>query len=181
MSKKSLQSSSLAAFTLIEILVTVSITALIMLGMTSLFISFVMSASKSRMSQSVRESGTVAMQKIIEELRNAKNINIAAAQCNGTIQLATLSFKKTNADNAEISGKFSSSGISNKRILFTEGTNDYFLTGDNHYLSNLTFVCHGGAMPKYIEIKFTLATSAIAANNPNQSKLDFKSGVTLRN
>lgn len=160
---------------------TVSITALIMLGITSLFISFVMSAGKSRMSQSVRESGTVAMQKIIEELRNAKSITLNETQCNGTTQLTTLSFKKTNADNAEISGKFSSSGISNKRILFTEGTNDYFLTGDNHHLSNLTFVCHGGAMPKYIEINFTLATGATAVNDINQSKLDFKSGVTLRN
>lgn len=155
---------------------TVSITALIMLGITSLFISFVMSAGKSRMSQSIRESGTVAMQKIIEELRNAKSIS--STPCDGTTQLTTLSFKKTGADNAELVASFSKSS---NRMRFTEAGTHYFLTGDNHHLSNLTFVCHGGAMPKYIEINFTLATSTAVANNPNQSKLDFKSGVTLRN
>lgn len=179
MSKKSLQSSSLAAFTLIEILVTVSITALIMLGITSLFISFIMSAGKSRISQSVRESGTVAMQKIIEELRNAKSIDLNLSQCNGSATLTTLPFKKTDADNAEVDASFSKS--TSNRILFTEDGNSYYLTGDNHVLQELNFVCHGGEMPKYIEINFTLASSTTTTNSPSQSKLDFKSGVTLRN
>lgn len=179
MSKKSLQSSSLAAFTLIEILVTVSIAALIMLGITSLFISFIMSAGKSRISQSIRESGTVAMQKIIEELRNAKSIDLDNPdQCNGSAQLTMLSFKKTGADNAELDANFSKL---NNRILFTEAGNLYYLTGDNHVLQELSFICHGGGMPKYIEINFTLASSAATTNSPTQSKLVFKSGVTLRN
>lgn len=178
MSKKSLQSSSLAAFTLIEILVTVSIAALIMLGITSLFISFIMSAGKSRISQSIRESGTVAMQKIIEELRNAKSIDLIPDQCNGVTELVSLPFKKTGADNAELDANFSKS---NDRILFTEAGNPYYLTSDNHILQELSFICHGGGMPKYIEINFTLASSAATTNSPTQSKLVFKSGVTLRN
>ena len=96
MLKKTAQHQSLAAFTLVEILVTVTLTSVIMLGITSLFISFMSSAGKSRISQSVRENGTMAMQRMIEELRNAKAINLSAAQCNGSTAYSSLSF--VNAD-----------------------------------------------------------------------------------
>jgi prepilin-type N-terminal cleavage/methylation domain-containing protein len=178
MSKKILQPSAKAGFTLIEILVTVSITALIMMGITSLFISFIVSAGKSRISQSVRESGTVAMQKMIEELRNAQAISLSPSQCNGSTEYSSLSFIKTDANNNEVAGNFSSQ---TERILFTENSAEYYLTSDNHILRNLTFVCYGAETAKYIDISFTLASSADTANSPTHSQLDFKSGVSLRN
>lgn len=178
MSKKILQPSPKAGFTLIEILVTVSLTALIMMGITSLFISFIVSAGKSRISQSVRESGTVAMQKMIEELRNAQAISLTPTQCDGSTELDELSFIKTDATNNEVVGVFSST---ENRILFNEDGNPYYLTSENHILKDLTFVCYGAETAKYIDISFALASSADAINSPTHSQLDFKSGVSLRN
>ena len=63
------------AFTLLELLLTAGITALLMMAVTSLFVTFLMTATKNRLSQNVRETGTSAMQKMTELLRNANSIN----------------------------------------------------------------------------------------------------------
>jgi Tfp pilus assembly protein PilW len=165
----------LSAFTLIELLVTASLTVLVMMGMTSLFISFIVSAGKARLSQSIRENGNAAMQKMIEELRNAKNIT---SVCDGTAS-PTLSF--TNAD--EIASIFSKT---EDKITLVTGSNTYFLssnpgTGDNQ-LRDLEFTCYeidSGA--RYIEISFTLASSNATDPSVSHSQLDFSSGVSLRN
>ena len=174
MFKKTAQHQPLAAFTLVEILVTVTLTAIIMLGITSLFISFMMSAGKSRISQSVRENGTVAMQRMIEELRNAKAINITATQCNGSTVYSSLAF--VNADDVA-----SSLAAASNRIRLNTGGSNYYLTSDSNQLRNLGFVCYNTEAAKYIEITFTLASSTAIANSPIHSQLDFKSGVALRN
>ncbi len=174
MFKKTAQRQSSAAFTLIEILVTVSLTSIIMLGITSLFISLITSAGKSRISQSVRENGTVAMQRMIEELRNAKAINLSAAQCNGSTVYSSLSF--VNADDIT-----SSLAASSNRIRLNTGGYNYYLTSDSNQLRDLSFICYDTEAAKYIEISFTLASSTAIANNPTHSQLDFKSGVALRN
>lgn len=177
MFKKTAQPKSLAAFTLIEILVTVTLTAIIMLGITSLFISLMTSAGKSRISQNLRENGTVAMQRMIEELRNAKAINLTTAECDGNITHSSLSFTNNNIDET-----ISTLSADNNRIKLTTGTSDYYLTSDNNELRGLTFVCYSSSEgAKYIEISFTLASSAATANSPTHSQLDFKSGVSLRN
>jgi len=174
------QKRQLAAFTLIEILVTVSLTALIMMGITSLFISFIVSAGKSRLSQSVRENGSVAMQKIIEELRNAKSINLAlqTGGCDGSTVHSNLSFVNADETPSELRG------INNRIALIinhTAGTQTYNLTSDTNYLRDLEFVCYNTESAQYIEISFTLASSEATSPSANHSQLDFKSGVTLRN
>ncbi len=174
MLKKTAQHQPLAAFTLVEILVTVTLTSVIMLGITSLFISFMSSAGKSRISQSVRENGTMAMQRMIEELRNAKAINLSAAQCNGSTAYSSLSF--VNADDIT-----STLAASSNRIKLNTGGSDYFLTSNSNQLKNLGFTCYNTEAAKYIEISFTLASSTAIANSPTHSQLDFKSGVALRN
>jgi type II secretory pathway pseudopilin PulG len=165
----------LSAFTLIELLVTASLSVLVMMGMTTLFISFIVSAGKARLSQSIRENGNAAMQKMIEELRNAKNIT---STCDGNPS-PTLSF--INAD--EVIGVFSN--IDDKIALVSDSNTYYFSsnpgTGSNQ-LRDLEFTCYeidSGA--RYIEISFTLASSNANDPSASHSQLDFSSGVSLRN
>jgi Tfp pilus assembly protein PilW len=176
MLKNTTQRQQSAAFTLIEILVTVSLTSIIMLGITTLFISLITSAGKSRLSQSIRENGTVAMQKMIEELRNAQAVNFTAVECDGATVYDSLSFVK--ADEEQSIGILTAA---DNKISLTTGGSDYFLTSDSHQLRNLGFVCYNTEAAKYIEISFTLASSTGTANSPTHSQLDFKSGVALRN
>jgi len=64
------------AFTLLELLITTSVTALLMLGVSSLFIAFLGTAHKSKISQSLREEGQVVMQQMTQQLRSDKGINL---------------------------------------------------------------------------------------------------------
>ena len=168
------QQRQAAAFTLIEVLVTVSLTTLVMLSMTSLFISFIVSAGKSRLSQSLRENGSSAMQKMIEELRNAKNI---LSVCDGNA-LSELHF--TNAD--EMPSRFLEE---QDKIAFIVDGNTYFLSSNpgsgNDQLRDLEFVCYFTESAKYVEIGFTLASSAATNPSASHSQLEFSSGVSLRN
>jgi len=173
MTKNSARQKKLAAFTLIEILVTVTLTSIIMLGITTLFITLITSAGKSRLSQNIRENGTVAMQKMIEELRNAKAID-STIICDGNESYESLSF--VNDD--ELISSFAASD--NRINLEIDGSN-YYLTSDSNELRGLEFVCYDTDAAKYIEISFSLASSTAATNSPTHSQLDFKSGVALRN
>lgn len=173
MLKNPIQRHRLAGFTLIEILVTVTLTALIMMGISTLFISFITSAGKSRLSQSIRENGTVAMQKMIEELRNAKAID-PTITCDGSTTYNSLSFINTDET-------VSTLAASDGKINLTIVDSNYFLTSDSNQLSGLEFVCYDSEAAKYIEISFTLASSTATTNSPTHSQLDFKSGVALRN
>jgi len=114
------------------------------------------------------------MQRMIEELRNAKAINLSAAQCNGSTAYSSLSF--VNADDIT-----STLAASSNRIKLNTGGSDYYLTSDSNQLKNLGFTCYNTEAAKYIEISFTLASSTAIANSPTHSQLDFKSGVALRN
>jgi type II secretory pathway pseudopilin PulG len=165
----------LSAFTLIELLLTASLTVLVMLGMTSLFISFIFSAGKARLSQSIRENGNAAMQKMIEELRNAKNIT---SLCDSNPN-SMMSF--INADEIE-----SVLSAQDDKIALTTDGSTYFLSSNpgsgSDQLRDLTFTCYEiDAGAKYIEISFTLASSDASDTSANHSQLDFSSGVSLRN
>lgn len=163
-------------FTLIEILVTVTLTALIMMGITNLFISFVVSASKSRLSQSVRENGTVAMQKMIEELRNAKSVGSITYPCDG-IARARVDF--VNAD--QIASYFREAA---DKIELSVGGTLYYLTEDlntSDNLRSLLFTCYTTDSSKYVDISFTLRTTNSDTLSTKNSLLKFQSGVSLRN
>lgn len=174
----SLQHSKQAGFTLIEILVTMTLTALVMMGITSLFITFIVSAGKSRISQGVRENGTVAMQKMIEEIRNAREIGGGSFICDGAT--ANLSLPFVSADQI-----ISSIEEIDDKITIIKTTDNYYLTSDFDVsvdnLQDLNFTCYLTSSGKYVEISFTLRTSDSANPSTTHSQLDFQSGVTLRN
>lgn len=173
----SLQQSKQTGFTLIEILVTVSLTALIMMGITSLFITFIMQAGKSRISQSVRENGTVAMQKMIEELRNAKNVGSVTYPCDGNAR-NRIDFVNAN----QIISYLSENTTLDRIELNVDGTL-YYLTSDlnaNDNLRLLYFTCYPTDSGKYVDISYTLSTSNDVLSTSN-SLLKFQSGISLRN
>lgn len=174
------------AFTLIELLLTAGITALIMLAVTSLFITFLLTASKNRLSQSVRESGTNAMQKMTEMLRgaNSVNSNCASATDEGVIltEISLVGQDGLTTILSELDDKIASTSAENGIYYLTN--NEDGEEGDNPgYLQNLLFTCYATELgAKYVEIAFTISTSPLTlANSPTVSHLDFKSGVSLRN
>jgi len=167
-----------SAFTLIELLVTAGLTALIMMAVTSLFITFLMTATKNRLSQSVRESGSSAMSKMIELLRNANSIaSVCTAEGASMESLAIIGQDGLTTTLQQLDDKIASSSAEN---------GDYFLTqsagGEEDHLHDLIFTCYDTELgPKYVAISFTLTTGNDIENSPTSSSLDFRSGVSLRN
>jgi type II secretory pathway pseudopilin PulG len=174
----------ISAFTLIELLVTAGLTALIMMSVTSLFISFLMTATKNRLSQSVRETGTSAMNKMTELLRNASSIDsVCGTQGQEMVELSLIGADGLTTTLREEGDKIASSSAFNGESYDV----NYFLTQsdggeENDHLTNLLFTCYDTELgPKYVEIGFTLSTSNSTENSPSNSNLDFHSGVSLRN
>lgn len=164
------------AFTLLELLITSSITALLMLAITSLFISFLASAYKSRISQSLRESGNNTMIKIVEMIRNANEIG---SYCNADYPLDYINL--TGQD-----GLYTLIKVENNQIASISATNKSYLTessASQNHISNLLFKCYPTPEGKnYVEVNFSLHTgSGEEDNSARSTSLDFSSGVATRN
>lgn len=170
------------AFTLIELLVTTTLTALLMLAITSLFISFLNTAYKTRISQSLRENGSGAMQKMIALLRSSSSI---VTDCSGDagngIELSEITFTQNDGLTTTLIEK-------DDRIASSSAQNgDYYLSSTSDdaepdRLQGLTFTCYNSDLgPKYIEINFQLGTNNELIEGPRESALSFHSGVSLRN
>jgi len=171
------------AFTLLELLLTAGITALLMMAVTSLFITFLLTATKNRLSQNVRETGTSAMQKMTELLRNANSINSTCTTGGAEMEvLELIGHDGLTTTLSQIDDKIASSSAENGVYYLSNNENGEDV--DNvGYLQDLTFTCYDTELgPKYVEINFIISTSTTAtANSPTSSSLDFHSGISLRN
>lgn len=164
------------AFTLLELLVTSSITALLMLVISSLFITFLATAYKSRISQNLRESGNNAMTQMVEMIRSASEVSSA---CNQDQPLDYIDIVNQDGLNTIIKEE-------DNRIASISANSKFYLTESNlnpDYVSNLIFTCYPTPEgKKYIEISFTLRVGeGEASNSAKSTSLDFSSGLATRN
>jgi prepilin-type N-terminal cleavage/methylation domain-containing protein len=164
------------AFTLLELLITSSITALLMLAISSLFISFLATAYKSRISQNLRESGGNAITQIIDMIRSSGEIT---STCDSATPLDHIIV--IGADGVE-----STIMEEDDRIASVSATNKFYLTENSanpNYVSDLIFNCDlTPEGTKYIEVSFTLHDGDNEASRSARSTtLDFSSGVATRN
>jgi prepilin-type N-terminal cleavage/methylation domain-containing protein len=164
------------AFTLIELLVTSSITALMMLAMSSLFITFLATAYKSRISQNLRESGNNAIKQIIEMIRSSSEITSPCIK-DSPLNYITL----VGPDGLE-----SIIREEDDRIASVSATNKFYLTESSanpNYINSLIFKCYPTPEgKKYIEISFNIHTGDnTASNSARSTTLDFGSGMVTRN
>jgi prepilin-type N-terminal cleavage/methylation domain-containing protein len=159
------------AFTLLELLVTTAVTALLMLGVSSLFIAFLNTSHKSKISQTLREEGGNAMRQITAQLRSAKGVSV---NCSSSDPQNQITF--SNEFGQEIS-YFEDQD----RLASASAATTYHLTSsranETDYLQNLSFRCFNFTQEqKYIEISFSLNVTKV-----RPTSLEFRSGVVTRN
>ena len=164
------------AFTLLELLVTSSVTAFLMLAISSLLITFLATAYKSRISQNLRESGNNAMRQITDMIKNSSEIS---SPCLQDEQLGYITL--VGADGIE-----STIRKEDDRIASISADKKFYLTESSinaNYINNLVFKCYPTPEGrKYIEINFILHTGDnIASNSARSTTLDFDSGIVTRN
>ncbi len=168
--------SNNCAFTLLELLVTSSITAILMLAISSLFITFLATAYKSRISQNLRESGGSAMKQMIDMIRSASEIT---SICDKDVPLDNIVL-------IGVDGLESTVKEEDDRIASVSANHKFYLTESSinaNYVQNLSFKCYPTSEgKKYIEIGFILKTGDnTASNSARSTTLDFGGGVATRN
>lgn len=164
------------AFTLLELLVTSSITAILMLAISSLFITFLATAYKSRISQNLRESGSNAMKQMIDMIRSASEIT---STCDENIPLDNIVLIGPDGLESTIREE-------DDRIASVSAEHKFYLTESSqnqNYINNLLFKCYPTSEgKKYIEVGFVLKTGDnVASNSARSTTLDFGSGTSTRN
>jgi len=167
------------AFTLLELLITTSVTALLMLAISSLFITFLATAYKSRISQNLRESGNNAITQMVEMIRSAGEVT---SPCLSEEPLDYISISDSDGLDTTIREE------DNRIASISASTNNkFYLTESNtnpNYISNLIFTCYPTPEgKKYIKIDFTLQVgdNKEASNSARSTTLDFSSGLVTRN
>ena len=160
--------ASQKGFTLIEILVTTSLTVLIMLTITSMFMTFLVSNSKTNIKKIVKEEGLYAMSQMEFILKNAYYLDETTHTCSAdmdTIEVISLDGGVTTFTNQ--GGKIAS--------------NSAALTSDEVALSGLSFDCSGAVSNRSIKISFQLQKNAPTLSQDTSVLQTFESTVNIRN
>ncbi len=171
---------SQAGFTLLEVVVATTITVIMMIAATGLFLSTIRSNSKGTQVSEVKTEGDYALSQIEFLLRNAISV-VQNPQSNTDPicenNMDSISFK-------EIDGGITTLGSVNSLIASKSATaaTASYLTTPATVLSNLKFDCSqaGTNYGTYVTASFSLSKDDTAANTPTTLTQDFKTGVAIR-
>lgn len=155
-------------FTLVELLITTSLTVLLMLTITTMFMTFLIGNSKTNIRQTVKEEGLHALSQMEFIIRNARNYDASFQACTtnrSTIRVVGLDGGLTIYSNT--GGKIAS--------------NSARLTSDAVTLSGLNFDCSGDTGNRQVKITFTLTKAAPTLGADSDIVESFESIVNMRN
>ncbi len=166
-------------YTLIELIVVVSITIMVLVGALALFFSTLSSGGKTASAEYTKQAGQFAMTQITFAIRNARKIvpNTAGQIC--APSMTSITIEDQNGILTEISA-------ANGRLALG-GTN--YLTPADLLLTGPTFSCQPASYgtgtwngsPPSISITFSLQKGQASALPRDIVTIPFQSSVTMRN
>lgn len=166
-----------AGFTLIEMLVVLTITVMLLMTVSIFFMTFVVGNTKAVFEQKLKRDGDQALAQISTMLRNARSMSTAC-----TTGLTSLTF--TGTDNLSTTLTANGGKIASVSSI-TNPTTTFYLTSDFSALEptdTITFNCYPSTNDqKYLEIEFTLKRGSDTSNSQTTLTRNFKTGVNLRN
>ncbi len=169
-----------AGFTLLEVVVATSITVIMMLAATSLFLATLRSNTKDTQVTSIKQEGDYALSQMEFLLRNA----ISVVQ---DPQFPLSPVCQSNMDSISfklLDGGITTLSASNGLIASKSATaaNPVYLTSPATVLTNLKFDCSqaGTNYGTYVTASFSLAKDENNANTPNTITQDFRTSVSVR-
>lgn len=159
-------------FTLVELLITTSLTVLLMLTITTLFMTFLVGNSKTNIRKSVKEEGLHALSQMEFIIKNARYYDDTFQACTSNLQ----TIRVIGLD----------SGVTTYSIVSDSGinkiaSNSARLTSATVNLSTLRFDCSGEAGNRQIKISFTLDKDAPTLSTDSNISENFEATINLRN
>lgn len=155
-------------FTLVELLITTALTVLLMLTITTMFMTFLIGNSKTNIRKTVKEEGLHALNQMEFIIRNARNYDASFQTCTSglsTIRVVGLDGGLTTY--SDTGGKIAS--------------NSSRLTSDAVTLSGLNFDCSGDVGNRQVKITFMLTKAAPTLSADSNISESFESTINMRN
>lgn len=172
-------------FTLIEMMIVAGLSVMVMMTVTTMFLTFIVSSKKSNIKQKVHNEGEEALNKMEFTLRNAQKLVAGldgVTVCNND--------NNTPMTNIAVQGldgyitTLQTYPLTNGQIAsYSSAVNDYYyLTSDETTLSNLKFICLTGQENSYyVNVSFDLKIGSGTSSDKDTTIEHFQTGVTLRN
>lgn len=175
-----------AGFTLIELLVVASLTIMIMLAVTSIFMTFLVASHKANIQQKIKGEGERALSQIEFILRNSRRLSTSldgATTCNNDPDSPMTNLAVEGLDGFKTT-LHSHPSESPRVASHSSAINDYYyLTSEEVTLSNLEFICltNDEENTHYINVAFDLKIGTGESEDRETAMEHFQTGVTLRN
>ncbi|OGV91706.1 hypothetical protein A3A66_02210 [Microgenomates group bacterium RIFCSPLOWO2_01_FULL_46_13] len=160
-------------YTLIEVLVVVTLTAILAVATVNLFLTSVQGGSKAARLNEVRSSGDYALAQIERLVRNADTVT-----CVGGSPATQLDIVKNTTPPTTYTIQIDTS-VTPNRIQLNAGL---YLTASNIIASNLSFTCIAGTVftPPKVGITFTLQRGETGARPSDVVRETFVTTTLLR-
>lgn len=175
-----------AGFTLLELLIVAGLSVLVMLTVTTMFLTFIITSKKSNLKQKVHNEGQVALSKIEFILRNSQRLVAGldgATICNNDPDTPMSNIAVQGLDGYVTT--LQSYPLEDGQLAsYSTAINDYYyLTSEETTLSNLRFICLTGGEENtyYVSTSFDLKIGSGSTNDKETAVESFQTGITLRN
>jgi prepilin-type N-terminal cleavage/methylation domain-containing protein len=160
------------AFTLIELLIYMTILSLVLVSITGFFLNIISGDIKESSYQEVQQNGRFAMAKITQEIKKAIGINSPAPGSSSnslSLVMVTPSLNPTIFD------------INGGKLRITQGSSaPVELTTDQTVVNNLQFanLSYAGT-PGTIRVEMTINNLNPSGKSEYRASLDLKTSITL--
>lgn len=172
-------------FTLLELLIVAGLSVMVMMTVTTMFLTFIITSKKSSIKQKVHNEGEVALTKIEFILRNSQKLVAGldgSTICNNDPDTPMTDIAVQGLDGYVTT--LQTYPLEDGQLAsYSTAINDYYyLTSEETALSNLQFVCLNGEEDSfYVNASFDLKIGTGASNDKETSIEHFQTGITLRN
>lgn len=154
-----------SGFTMIELLIYISLVAVISIIFTSFTADVVKSASRSLVVKEVSQNTRLVLSRIIQEIKTAKSISSVTAS-----EISLISFDNTPFD-------LGFDSVNDLAYIDVNGGGDVSISNDDVRITALTFE---EVSTDVIKITITVEQKNPLASEPRKYKLDLSTIVTVR-
>lgn len=173
-----------AGFTLIEMIVSVAIIAVVGVALSQVFIATLRTNTKTELFKDVKQNAELALETMVRMIQNAKEVTSSCSIAGTNSTSITI----VSEDDGETTFGCFLDGT-NTRIASQSAQGTSYLTSSNVSLggdscagSTLAFTCFGAAgIPTSITISFDLAQVGTPQQAFEQASESFQTSATMRN
>lgn len=177
-------SDTSAGFTLLELVVSIGIVAVVAVVLSQVFLVTLRTNSKTEIAKDMKQNGDLALESMVRMIQKAKQVTSTCAASGTTAQSVTI----LNPDDGETTYECVLDGETT-RLASTSAQGTEYLTASNVTMggaacsdSTLSLTCFGGTgLPSSITISFELSQTGLTAQSFEQSSESFQTTATMRN